>query len=383
MSDEDRSCCRRSHASSSAIAMDRWSSSSSGAARRLSRSRRDARAPQRRRLSGSQRRNGRSDLIFCNGLGGFTADGREYVITVRARDNDAGTMGECSGQSVVRNADLGERQRQYLERERAGVPSHPVVQRSGRRSEHRGAITSVTKTAAASGRPRCCPRGGAAPYVTRHGFGYSIFEHSEDGIDSELVGLCGHRRTGQVRGAASCTMAQAVPRRLSVTGYLEWVLGDVRAKIVMHVITELDPRAARCSRATRTAPISPEASRSSTSDDATRSVQRRSRRIPRTQWHAAQSGRDVSGRGFPASSVPAWIRALQSRVPLELADGQTREIVFRLGAGRNALRKPATWYGAGEDRLPRDDALAAMQQYWRQHARRGAGGNAGPGRSTC
>ena len=34
--------------------------------------------------------------------------------------------------------------------------------------------------------PTLLPSGGAAPYVTRHGFGYSVFEHSEDGIDSEL-----------------------------------------------------------------------------------------------------------------------------------------------------------------------------------------------------
>ena len=31
------------------------------------------------------------------------------------------------------------------------------------------------------------PCGGAAPYVTRHGFGYSVFEHTERGIESELT----------------------------------------------------------------------------------------------------------------------------------------------------------------------------------------------------
>ena len=31
-------------------------------------------------------------------------------------------------------------------------------------------------------------------------------------------------------------------RRLSVSGYAEWVLGDVRPKTVMHVITEVDPQ---------------------------------------------------------------------------------------------------------------------------------------------
>ena len=30
-------------------------------------------------------------------------------------------------------------------------------------------------------------------------------------------------------------------RRLSATGYVEWVLGDLRPKSVMHVVTEVDP----------------------------------------------------------------------------------------------------------------------------------------------
>jgi cellobiose phosphorylase len=39
------------------------------------------------------------------------------------------------------------------------------------------------------------------------------------------------------------------PRRLSVTGYVEWVLGDMRDKTAMHLTTEVDPRTgALCAR---------------------------------------------------------------------------------------------------------------------------------------
>lgn len=31
------------------------------------------------------------------------------------------------------------------------------------------------------------PAGGASPYITRHGFGYSVFEHLEDGIHTEMT----------------------------------------------------------------------------------------------------------------------------------------------------------------------------------------------------
>ncbi len=34
-------------------------------------------------------------------------------------------------------------------------------------------------------------------------------------------------------------------RRLSATGYVEWVMGDLRPKSTMHVVTEVDPNLAR------------------------------------------------------------------------------------------------------------------------------------------
>jgi cyclic beta-1,2-glucan synthetase len=45
-------------------------------------------------------------------------------------------------------------------------------------------------------------------------------------------------------------------RRISATGYLEWVLGDLRPKSAMHVVTEIRPSAARCLPATLTTPNS-------------------------------------------------------------------------------------------------------------------------------
>ena len=83
--------------------------------------------------------------------------------------------------------------------------------------------------------PTLLPSGGAAPYVTRHGFGYSVFEHSEDGIDSELIVYVAI--DAPVKFAVlKLRNASGRARRLSVTGYLEWVLGDERTKTRMHVM---------------------------------------------------------------------------------------------------------------------------------------------------
>ncbi len=57
----------------------------------------------------------RGDLLFSNGLGGFTPDGREYVITTDARPDDSGPVGECPGEPAVRDRYLGERARLHLD----------------------------------------------------------------------------------------------------------------------------------------------------------------------------------------------------------------------------------------------------------------------------
>ena len=98
--------------------------------------------------------------------------------------------------------------------------------------------------------PTPLPCRGATPYVTRHGFGYSVFEHTEDGIASELcvyVALDAPIKFSVLK----VRNESGRPRRLSATGYVEWVLGDVRAKTAMHVVTEIEPSTRRGFRAQR------------------------------------------------------------------------------------------------------------------------------------
>ena len=77
--------------------------------------------------------------------------------------------------------------------------------------------------------------------MIRHGFGYSVFETRVDGICSELwvyvaIDAAVKFSVLKVRNESGRR------RRLSATGYVEWVLGDLRAKSAMHVSTEIDPR---------------------------------------------------------------------------------------------------------------------------------------------
>ena len=172
------------------------------------------------------------ELVFGNGIGGFTADGREYVIRTGAgRHTPApwvnvlaspmfGTVISESGQAYSWNQNAHE----FRLTPWGGGEVFYL------RDEQTGVFWSPTALPAPSG----------GDHVTRHGFGYSVFEHAAHGIRSELLAYV----------ALDAPLKHIVlklrnegttPRRLSVTGYVEWVLGELRAASAPHVVTEQDP----------------------------------------------------------------------------------------------------------------------------------------------
>jgi len=73
--------------------------------------------------------------------------------------------------------------------------------------------------------PMPLPNRGLTPTYSRHGFGYSVFEHTEDGISSEAwvyvaMDAAVKLTVLKVRNGSGRS------RRLSATGYVEWVLGE-------------------------------------------------------------------------------------------------------------------------------------------------------------
>ena len=275
----------------------------------------------------------RLDLTFFNGMGGFTTDGREYVMTTTHEQ-----VTPAPWVNVLANPFFGtvisESGSAYTWSENAHefrlTPwgNDPVSDSSGEafylRDEERGHFWS----------PAPLPSRGATPYVTRHGFGYSVFEHRERGIRSEMwvyVALDAAIKFTvlKVRNESGRS------RRLSVTGYVEWVLGDLRPKTAMQVITEIDPKTGAIFARN---PYNPEfTDRTAFFDtgETTRTVTG-----DRTEFlgrngtlhePAAMTRSRLSGRVGAGLDPCAAIQ-----VPFDLGDGQEREIIFRLGAGRNS-----------------------------------------------
>ena len=302
----------------------------------------------------------RHDLTFFNGLGGFTPDGREYVITTAH-----GHVTPAPWVNVLANPHFGtvisENGQAYTWSENAHefrlTPWHndPVSDASGEafylRDEERGHFWSPTPL----------PSRGATPYVSRHGFGYSVFEHTERGIRSELwvyVALDAPMKfmVLKVRNESGRS------RKLSATGYMEWVLGDLRPNSAMHVVTELDAKSGaifarnpyHAEFAGRIAFFDVDETTRTISGDRTEFIGRNGTlRNPAAMTRLRLSGKVGAGLD-PCAAI---------QVPFELANGQEREIIFRLGVGRDADDAGKLVHRFRGSAAARG-ALEAVWQYW-------------------
>ncbi len=184
-------------------------------------------------------RHPRPDREFYNGLGGFVADGKEYVVML-----GEGQWTPAPWVNVVANSRFGfcvsESGSGYSwsenSRENQLTPwsNDPIADRPGEVLYVRDEVTGEVWG------PTALPiRDHASAYLARHGPGYSEFEHTSRGIALDLhqtVPLEDPVKISRLR----LRNLSGRHRRLSVTAYVEWVLGTTRSVSPMRVVTERD-----------------------------------------------------------------------------------------------------------------------------------------------
>ncbi len=319
-------------------------------------------------LSGQAPYHAVAEPIACdNGIGGYSANGREYVIALQAGETTpapwANVIANANFGTVVSESSLG-----YTWGENAHefrlTPWHndPVVDTCGEafflRDEETGQVWSPTPL----------PRRGNTPYQTRHGFGYSVYTHVENDIASELWVFVDRDDAVKFSVLKLHNLDDRL-RRLSVTGYVEWILGDRHAATQMTVITERDQESgvmlARNSYnqefAGRVAFFDVDApghdsDEISVTGDRTEFIGRNgSLREPDALLRERFSNR--LGAGFdPCAAI---------QVQLRLEPGEESELIFRLGLGRDrsaALELACRARGHAAAR----QALAKVHDYWQR-----------------
>jgi len=300
-------------------------------------------------------------LSYFNGLGGFTPDGKEYVVQLPFASTtpapwvnvlanpEFGTIVSESGASYTwfQNA-----------HEYRLTPWHndPLSDPSGEafyiRDEETGRYWSPTPA----------PARGYTPYVCRHGLGYSAFEHTQERLQTELLTYVA--TDAPVKFTSIKVRNQSDRhRRVSLTGYCAWVLGEARGPNAPHIVTRHDIQTGALFAANaRTSEFAEKVaffyatgnSRTHTGDRLEFIGRNATLRAPEALRRQKLSG--TVGASFdPCAAMQVY---------LDIPPGEQREVVFILGAAgnqdeaRSLLRRFGNTGGARQ-------ALESVWQFWK------------------
>jgi cyclic beta-1,2-glucan synthetase len=301
--------------------------------------------------------------VMENGIGGFTTDAREYVIALEGdRDTplpwsnvlanpDFGTVLSASGAAYSWAGNS---------RENRLTPfaNDPITDPTGEaiflRDEDEGTVWGATPgplaRTADSGR-----------WVIRHAAGVTHFQFASEGLEQDLTVSVAPDDPVKI-SRLTLTNTSSATRRLSVFGYVEWVLGPPRAGERRFVVSE------------RHEPTGAIFARNAYNTDFKDRV---------AFWHATQPPRsltcdraDFIGRNRTLAAPAALFRetlggrlgagldpcaALQ--ITIEIPAGESRRVAFVLGQGKNAADAAAlaARYSSVDEV---DAAIARAARFW-------------------
>jgi cyclic beta-1,2-glucan synthetase len=302
-------------------------------------------------------------LVMQNGYGGFTPDGRDYVVVLDGEretpapwsnvlSNDTlGTIVSSSGSAFTWAGNSRENRLTPF----ANDPlSDPTAEAIYLRDEASGAVWGATPAPLVR-------RADGGRWIVRHTAGVTRFQHAVAGIRHELAVFVAPHDPVKL-ALLTLTNTGDVRRRLSVFGYVEWCLGPPRGGESRFVVTEMDADAGailarnayNTEFADHVAFWRATAVAHSHTGDRTEFVGRhRTLSAPAALFRERLAGR--TGAGLDPCG------ALQ--ILGELEPGETRTVAFVLGQGRDRshARELATRYSSVEQVRT---TLASVERQW-------------------
>jgi cyclic beta-1,2-glucan synthetase len=182
------------------------------------------------------------ELPYFNSIGGFTPNGLEYAIYLGPGMNtpmpwvnvianpDFGTLISETGSGFTW---CGNSQHNRLTQWSNDAVTDPPSEAMYIRDEDTGLYWT----------PCAQPIREETAYRARHGAGYTVFEHNSHGIEQEMTVFVPLNATdGEPLKLQRLRLRNDSdrPRKLSVTYYAEWTLGEFRESSQMHVVTQWD-----------------------------------------------------------------------------------------------------------------------------------------------
>ncbi|HLY09838.1 MAG TPA: glucoamylase family protein, partial [Planctomycetota bacterium] len=277
-------------------------------------------------------------LKLSNGLGGFSEDGTEYVITLEGdaetplpwsnilANPDFGTLVTASGSAFTWSENSRENRLTPFANDPICDPtSEAIFLRDEDGGETWGATPGPLPRTKETGR-----------YQVRHGLGSSTYAHLAHGIEQELDVFVDPRDPVKF-SILTLRNRSAEPRRLSAFAYVEWSLSNVRPAKPLQVVTHWDPsRGAVLARNSYHTDFPGREAFFASSEPLTSFTCDRSEFIGRNRTLQSPAAlrrtrlSNLQGAGLDPCA------ALQVRV--DLRPGEERRIVFLLGQGRDAAQ---------------------------------------------
>jgi cyclic beta-1,2-glucan synthetase len=182
----------------------------------------------------------RLKLEYANGLGGFDAAGREYVVDLNEdqwtpapwinviANEQFGFL--ASADSSGSTWSLNAQQNQITPWSNDAVSDTPA-EAIYLRDENSGDLWSATPL----------PIRTRSAYRIRHGFGYTRTEHAAHGISVDLTQFVPQGDPVKISRLKIVNRSGA-PRRLSITHYVDWMLGNQNNQAAPFIITSVEPK---------------------------------------------------------------------------------------------------------------------------------------------
>ncbi|MGI8812789.1 MAG: GH36-type glycosyl hydrolase domain-containing protein, partial [Pyrinomonadaceae bacterium] len=301
------------------------------------------------------------ELLFSNGLGGFKADGKEYVTmlgedqwtpapwsNIVANKNDFGFQVSETGAGYTWSINSRENRLTPWSNDAVSDPPGEAIYL---RDEDTGTVWSPTPL----------PIREVEPYLIRHGQGYSVFQHQSHGIEQELLMFVPTEDQVKI-SRLRLRNKTGRKRRISVTSYSELVLGTFRERSAPFLITEIDPKTGtifarnpfnnefseRVAFATIAGKID-----SATCDRKEFFGRNGSRAKPAAMFRRSLSGRDGAGLD-PCAAIKTLI---------ELQPDEEREIIILLGE-ESSKERAAAVAAKFSDRQTVRNSFAEVKDYW-------------------